>query len=155
MLELKKSRNQQSLNNDRKKYIFSRLKYRTEKTFFKGSCKFCFFEKTVRNQQHFVQKTIQLVIALVARRSYSRSMPPTFENKLLAKNKDLEKLPGVSTVVLDKDKNLLWVSMTSQLSQQLNDAITYFTCSSISRHWELFSKIVQGSFFQQQQPRCS
>ena len=63
-----------------------------------------------------MQKTIQLVIALVARRSYSRSMPPAFENKLLAKNKDLEKLPEVSTVVLDKDKNLLWVSMTSQLS---------------------------------------
>ena len=35
-------------------------------------------------------------------------MPPTFENKLLAKNKDLEKLPGVSTVVLDKDENWLY-----------------------------------------------
>ena len=55
-----------------------------------------------------MQKTIQIVIALVARRSYSRSMPPTFENKLLAKNKDLEKLPGVSTVVLDKDENWLY-----------------------------------------------
>ena len=54
-----------------------------------------------------MQKTIQLVIALVARRSYSRSMPPAFENKLLAKNKDLEKLPEVSTVVLDKDETLL------------------------------------------------
>ena len=53
------------------------------------------------------KKKIQLVIALVARRSYSRSMPPTFENKLLAINKDLEKLPGMSTVVLDKDENLL------------------------------------------------
>ena len=28
--------------------------------------------------------------------------------------------------------------MTSELSKQRNDAITYFTCSSISRHWELF-----------------
>ena len=28
--------------------------------------------------------------------------------------------------------------MTSELSQQRNDAITYFTCSIISRHWELF-----------------
>ena len=38
---------------------------------------------------------------------YPRSIPPTFENKLLAINKDLEKLPGVSTVVLDKDELLL------------------------------------------------
>ena len=28
--------------------------------------------------------------------------------------------------------------MTSELSQQRNDAITYFTCRIISRHWELF-----------------
>ena len=28
--------------------------------------------------------------------------------------------------------------MTSELSQQRNDAITYFIYSSISRHWELF-----------------
>ena len=27
--------------------------------------------------------------------------------------------------------------MTSELSRQRNDAITYFTCRSISRHWEL------------------
>ena len=87
--------------------IFSKPKSRTEETFFKGSCKFDFMKKTDRNQQHFRQKTIQLIIALVARRSYSRSIPPTFENKLIAINKDLEKLRRVSTVVLDKDKNLL------------------------------------------------
>ena len=28
--------------------------------------------------------------------------------------------------------------MTSELSYQRNDAITYLTCSCISRHWELF-----------------
>ena len=33
---------------------------------------------------------------------------------------------------------MIRVTMTSELSQQRNDAITYFTCSSISRHWELF-----------------
>ena len=55
-----------------------------------------------------MQKTIQIVIALVARRSYSRSIPPTFENKLRCyKKKKKKKLPGVSTVVLDKDEN--WV----------------------------------------------
>ena len=46
-------------------------------------------------------------MALVAWRSYPRSIPRTFENKLLAINKDLEKLPGLSTVVLDKDELLL------------------------------------------------
>ena len=86
---------------------FSRPKSRTEKTFFKGSCKFDFMKKLSVISNISCKKTIQLVIALVARRSYSRSIPPTFENKLKAINKDLEKLPGVSTVVLDKDENLL------------------------------------------------
>ena len=33
---------------------------------------------------------------------------------------------------------MIRVAMTSELSKQRNDAITYFTCSNISRHWELF-----------------
>ena len=33
---------------------------------------------------------------------------------------------------------MIRVAMTSELSWQRNDAITYFTCGSISRHWELF-----------------
>ena len=33
---------------------------------------------------------------------------------------------------------MISVAMTSKLSRQRNDAITYFTCSSISRHWDLF-----------------
>ena len=33
---------------------------------------------------------------------------------------------------------MMRVAMTSELSWQRNDAITYFTCNSISRHWELF-----------------
>ena len=83
--------------------IFSRPK---SCTFFKGSCKFDFMKKLSVISNISCKKTIQLVIALVARRSYSRSIPPTFENKLLAINKDLEKLLGVCTVVLDKDGNL-------------------------------------------------
>ena len=47
-------------------------------------------------------------MALVARRSYSRSIPPTFENKLRCYKKTKKKLPGVSTVVLDKDENWLY-----------------------------------------------
>ena len=44
------------------------------------------------------------------------------------------------TVVFDKDDNvfMIRVAMTSELSWQRNDAITFFTCNSISRHWELF-----------------
>ena len=53
-----------------------------------------------------MQKTIQLVIALMARRSYSKSILRLRINSV-AINKDLEKLPGVSTVLLDKDENLL------------------------------------------------
>ena len=33
---------------------------------------------------------------------------------------------------------MIRVAMTSELSSQQNDAITYFTRSIISRHWELF-----------------
>ena len=33
---------------------------------------------------------------------------------------------------------MIRVAMTSWLSWQRNDAITYFTCNSISQHWELF-----------------
>ena len=32
---------------------------------------------------------------------------------------------------------MIRVTMTSQLSQQRNDALTYYTCSNFS-HWELF-----------------
>ena len=32
---------------------------------------------------------------------------------------------------------MIRVAMTSELSEQRNDAITYFTCSMISQHWEL------------------
>ena len=33
---------------------------------------------------------------------------------------------------------MIRVAMALELSWQRNDAITYFTCSSMSRHWELF-----------------
>ena len=33
---------------------------------------------------------------------------------------------------------MISVAVISELSQQRNDAITYFTCSSISPHWQLF-----------------
>ena len=36
--------------------------------------------------------------------------------------------------------------MTSELSEQQNDAITYFTCGSISRHSKLFFQSSQELF---------
>ena len=33
---------------------------------------------------------------------------------------------------------MVGVKMTWELSQQRNDVITYFNCSRISRHWEVF-----------------
>ena len=74
--------------------IFSRPKSRTEKTFFKGSCKFDFMKKLSVISNISCKKTIQLVIALVARRSYSRSIPPTFESKLRCYKQRFWKISG-------------------------------------------------------------
>ena len=66
----------------------------------------------------------------VARYSFSGSIPPKFEHKLSRHKQRFGKM--TTTVVLDKDENLLRSGL------QRHDAITYFTCSSISRQWELF-----------------
>ena len=87
--------------------IFSRPKSRTEKTFFKGSCKFDFMKKLSVISNISCKKQSNLLLHLWLGVVIQRSIPPTFDNKLLAINKDLEKLRGVSTVVLDKDENLL------------------------------------------------
>ena len=42
---------------------------------------------------------------------------------------------------------MIRVVMTSELSKQQNDAVNYYTCSSISRTGNCSSKIVDGSFF--------
>ena len=62
---------------------------------------------------------------------------PRLSINYVAINKDLEKL----TPQLQQIKMKICYDqgcMTSELSQQRNDAITYFTCNSVSRHWELF-----------------
>ena len=41
---------------------------------------------------------------------------------------------------------MIKVAMTSELSQQRNDAITYYTYSNIS-HWELFLQNRSGELF--------
>ena len=67
------------------------------------------------------------LVLKVARYSFSKSIPPKFERKLRRHKQDER-----------RNFVMIRVAMTSELSWQRNDAITYFTCSSISRHWELF-----------------
>ena len=74
----------------------------------------------------------------VERYNSSRSRTPKFEHELHRHKQRFGKI--VTTIVLDKEKKfaMIRVVMTSELSQQRNDAITYLTCSSICRHRELF-----------------
>ena len=50
-------------------------------------------------------------------------------------NNDFKKI--TNTAVLDRDDNLSWLRLQWYRSCYSNE-ITYFTCSRISRHWELF-----------------
>ena len=84
--------------------IFSRPK---SCTFFKGSCKFDFMKKlsvisniSCKKQSNFL---LHLWLGAVIQGQYLLRL----RINSVAINKDLEKLPGVSTVVLDKDENLL------------------------------------------------
>ena len=83
--------------------IFSRPKSRTEKTFFKGSWKFDFMKKLSVISTILCKKQSNLLLHLW--------LGAVIQGQYLLRlriNKDLEKLPGVSTVVLDGDENLLW-----------------------------------------------
>ena len=62
---------------------------------------------------------------------------PSLSINYVVINKYLEKWPP-QLYQIKMTFVIIRVAMTSELSQQRNDAITYFTCSSISRHWELF-----------------
>ena len=75
----------------------------------------------------------------VARYSFSGSIPPKFEHKLRRHKQSFGKI--ATTVVLEEDQNLFLSGLQrhrSCHSNVRNDAIPYFTCSGISRHWELF-----------------
>ena len=69
----------------------------------------------------------------VAWYSFSRSIPPKFERKLRRHKQRFGKMD--TTVILNKDETLLWSGLQWHRSCH---GITYFTCNSISRHWELF-----------------
>ena len=87
--------------------IFSRPKSRTEKTFFKGSCKFDFMKKLSVISNISCKKQSNLLLHLWLGAVIQGQHLLRLRIKYVAINKDLEKLSGVSTVVLDKDENLL------------------------------------------------
>ena len=74
----------------------------------------------------------------MARYSFSGPIAPEFEHKLRGQKQSFGKI--ATTVVLDKDENLLLSGLQRHRSCHSNKMmlITYFTCSSMSRHWELF-----------------
>ena len=86
----------------------------------------------------------RLVITTVGNMSWGGSIqffrvniPPKFEHKLRHHKQRFGKI--VTSIVLDKDENLLWSGLQWHRSCHGN-AITYFTCSNFSRHWKLFPR---------------
>ena len=88
--------------------IFSRPKSRTEKTFFKGSCKFDFMKKlSVISNISCKKKQSNLLLHLWLGAAIKGQYLLRLRINSVAINKDFGKFPGVSTVVLDEDENLL------------------------------------------------
>ena len=85
----------------------------------------------------------------VARYSFSGSIPPKFEHKLRRQNRSFGKI--ATTVVLDKDENLLWSRLQRHRSYHSNEmtllpillAAVYLGTGNFS------SKIIHGSLFLQ------
>ena len=76
---------------------------------------------------------------------FSGSIPPTFEQKLRHHYQRFAKVTTTAVLYMKMKFVMVSVTMTSELLQQQNDTITYFTCSPISRHWssqEFFRPIV-------------
>ena len=87
--------------------IFSRPKSRTEKTFFKGSCKFDFMKKLSVISNISCKKQSNLLLHLWLGAVIQGQYLLRLRINSVAINKDLGKLSGASTVVLDEDENLL------------------------------------------------
>ena len=91
----------------------------------------------------------------MARYSFLGSIPPKFEHKLRRHKQSFGKI--ATTVVLDKDENLLWSGLQRHRSCHSNEmtllpillAAVYLGTGNCS------SKIVHESFFLQQRPWCS
>ena len=90
----------------------------------------------------------------MARYSFSESISPKFEDKLNHHQQRFGKI--ATTVVLDKDENLLWSELQRHRCCHSNEmkllpillAAVYLGTGNCS------SKIVHGSFFLRQPPRC-
>ena len=89
----------------------------------------------------------------MARYSFSGSIPPKFEHKLRRQKQSFGKI--ATTVVLDKDENLLWSGLQWHRSCHSKEmtllpilpAAVFFGTGNCS------FKIVHGNFFLQQRPR--
>ena len=88
--------------------IFSKPKSRTEKTFFKGCCKFDFMKDLSVISNISCKKQSNLLLHLWLGAVIQGQHLLRLRINSVTMNKDLEKLPGVSTVVLGKDETLLW-----------------------------------------------
>ena len=68
---------------------------------------------------------------MVVRQGFSGSIPLKFEDQLRRLRKDLRTITSTYRITIQ-------ITITPGLSQQRNDAISYFTCIRIPRLWELF-----------------
>ena len=91
----------------------------------------------------------------VARYSFSGSIPPKFEHKLRRHKQRFGKI--ATTVVLDKDENLLWSGLQWHRSCHSNEMtlLPILLAAVLHGTGNCSSKIVDGSFFLQQPPRYS
>ena len=91
----------------------------------------------------------------MARYSFSRSIPPKFERKLRRHKQRFGKID--TTVVLDKDKNLLWSGLQWHRSFHSNEMtpLPILLAAWFLSTGNCSSKIVYWNFFLQQPPRCS
>ena len=91
----------------------------------------------------------------VAPYSFSRPVPPKFEDKLRRHKRSFVKI--ATTVVLDKDENLLWSGLQWHRSCHSNEMtlLPILLTEVFIGTGNCSSKIIQGSFFLQKPPRCS
>ena len=95
-----------------------------------------------------VAKTEFMVIK-VARYSFSRPIPPNFEHKLSRHKQSFGKI--ATTVVLDKDENLLWSGLQWHRSCRSNEMtlLPILLTEVFLGTGNCSSKIIHGSFFLQ------
>ena len=94
---------------------------------------------------HENKKIIKIICFKVARYSFSGSIPAKFEHKLRRHKQSFGKI--ATTVVLDKDENLLWSGL--QRHQSCHSVLPILLAAVYLGTGNCSSKIVHGSFFLQ------